>query len=559
MGTLIAGGTLVDGTGAAGKRADVRITGRHVSEIGIGLSADGDDVIDARGAVVAPGFIDIHTHFDPTLFWDPTCDPMALHGVTTILYGSCGLSLAPVRPDRRAELTEVFCYIEDLPVAAFDAAIPWTWERYPAYLDAMAEGRYGLNVAGLVGHNPLRLFVMGDEAWERPATETERSRIAHLLDESLAAGAFGMSTSQGFDQDRTGRKVPSRMCDDAELSTLIDVLADRGRFLQFIADPHAKHMPASVRRVAELCAPRGLVNTWISVLHDDQRPDDARNMLDLSATLQAEGSPCYPQITPRSFDVQVNWDGGMSFMNMPQGWHRVVQASRPDKAPLLNDPTWRATARAEWDRTAFTMIRHHRPENIRLLSVTRPEHERWLNQTFDQLVAERGGHPSDVLADWVLDNDLEPGVVGTAIANGDVAGVAEMLVHPAGVIGNSDAGAHQQMFCAVGDTTLLLTRHVRDRGDLTIERAVHGLTGRLAGLFGFEGRGVVHEGAIADVTVFALDELHWDLDNFVSDLPAGGQRLRRPPGGYRATIVDGVVVAEHGEPTAARPGRLLRR
>ncbi len=180
-------------------------------------------------------------------------------------------------------------------------------------------------------------------------------------------------------------------------------------------------------------------------------------MLDLSARLQAEGSPCYPQITPRSFDVQVNWDGGMSFMNMPQGWHRVVQASRPHKAALLSDRTWRATAREEWDRTAFTMIRHRRPENIRLLSVTRPEHERWINQTFEQLVAERGGHPSDVLADWVLDNDLEPGVVGTAIANGDVEGAAEMLVHPAGVIGNSDAGAHQQMFCAVGDTTLLLT------------------------------------------------------------------------------------------------------
>ncbi|MCU1388615.1 MAG: Amidohydrolase 3 [Ilumatobacteraceae bacterium] len=559
MDLLLRGGEVVDGTGAPARSADVRISRGMITEIGESLRPDGAREIDATGGYVTPGFIDIHTHFDASLFWDPFCDPMGLHGVTSLLYGNCSLSLAPCHERDRAELTALLCYIEDLPEAALAEAVPWTWERYPELVDEIGAREFGLNIAGLVGHTPLRLFVMGAEAWERPATEAERSRISALADECLQAGAFGMSTSIGFDEDRNKRPVPSRIADDAEFDALIDVLADRGRFLQFISDPYAKRTPASVRRLASLCARRGLVSTWINVMHDDQLPELALSLMDLAAELQADGSPCYPQISPRPMDIQVNWFGGMSFFTMKDSWHAMVQTMDPEaKAALLADAQWRASARADWERVPFTMIRHRLPHKVRLLSVTRPEHEVWLNRTLADLVDARGGHPSDVLADWILDNDLRPGVVGSGVGNGDPDGVAALLKHPAGVLANSDAGAHLQMFSAAGDSTLLLTEFTRDRRDLTIEEAVHKLTGRLAGLFGFDGRGVLCEGTVADVNVFALDELRWGPEAFVADLPTGARRLRRPAGGYRATMVGGVVTQEHGTSTGATPGRLLR-
>ena len=465
--------------------------------------------------------------------------------------------MAPVRPDAVDELRGLYCYIEDLPEQVLSSSISWDWERYPAYMDTLGERRFGVNVATLVGHTPLRLYVMGSEAWERQATEAEQHEISELLRECLRAGAFGMSSSLGFDEDRKKRPVPSRLADDAELGGLLEVLAKEDRFLQFIASPVPKYTTRDVRRVADLCRPLGVLHTWISIFYDDQAPALALSQLDFAGELQRSGARCYPQVSPRSLDIQVNWRGGMSFYTMPHGWHRAVQAGPEEKARLLADPAWRAVAREEWDRVPFTMIRHRLPDRIRLVSVTRPENQRWLGASLADLIRERGGHPSDVLADWLLGNDLEPGVVGTGIANSDPDGVAATLVHPAAVISNSDAGAHLQMMCAVGDTTLLLARHVRDRGDFTLEEAVYQLTGRQAELFGFEDRGVLRTGAVADLTIFSLEELHWDEATMTADLPTGANRLRRGPGGFRYTVVGGVVTQEDGTLSGALPGEVL--
>ncbi len=556
---LIRGGTVVDGTGGPLRGADVRVRHGRIVEIGAGLSADGERALDAGGAYVTPGFIETHTHFDPTLFWDAACDPVPQHGVTTVLVGNCSLSMAPVRPKAVAELRGLFCYIEDLPEEVLASEVPWDWERYPSYMDALGAGRYGVNVATLVGHTPLRLYVMGDEAWQRQAAGAELGEMRELLREALRAGAFGMSSSLGFDEDRNKRPVPSRVANDVELGGLIEVLAEEGRFLQFIASPVPKSTTRDVRRVADLCRPLGVLHTWISVFYDDQAPELALSQLDFAAELQREGAKCYPQVSPRGLDIQVNWSGGMSFMTMPKGWHRAVQANPDEKARLLADPDWRTIAREEWDRVPFTMIRHRLPERIRLVSVTKPENERWLGASFADLVAERGGHPSDVLADWILDNDLRPGVVGTGVLNSDPDGVAATLLHPAAIISNSDAGAHLQMMCAVGDSTLLLTRHVRDRRDFSVEGAVFQLTGRQAQLFGFEDRGVIREGGAADLNVFALDELHWDEPEMTADLPTGANRLRRGPGGFRYTVVGGEITQEAGVLSGALPGQLLRK
>ena len=452
---LVRGGLVVDGTGAAARAADVRVRDGRIAEIGPGLRPDGERVLDASGAYVTPGFIDIHTHFDPTVFWDPMCDPMPQHGVTTVLVGNCSLSLAPVRPEHRKSLQELLCYIEDLPSEVLDVAIPWGWESYGEYLSAAEKlGGFGVNMAGMVGHNMLRTYVMGEAAWDRPATEQERARIAALLDDSLAAGAAAMSTSLGFDEDRNKRPVPSRQADDAELAALLDVLARHRKFVQFIPAATRRQMRRDVQRMADLTGPRGVVSTWIGVFHDQDHPDWARGMLDFAGQLQAQGVRNYPQVSPRTLDIHVNWDGGMSWFALENSWHKMVQAPRPEKEPMLRDPRWRALARQEWDRVPRTMIPHKHADRIRLVSVTRPENERWVGATLADLAADRGGHPSDVLAGWLLDNDADAGIVGVGVANSDAGGVAETLAHPASVMANSDAGAHLQMMCAIGDTTL---------------------------------------------------------------------------------------------------------
>ena len=555
---LVRNGLVVDGTGNPARAADVRVRAGRIVEIGPGLHPDSEPELDASGAYVTPGFLETHTHLDPTVFWDSTCDPLPQHGVTSVLFGNCGLSLAPVRPDGVNAVTELFCYVEDLPAAAFDQAVPWSWEGYPEYLDAIARGRYAVNLSGFVGHSILRLYVLGEEAWERPSSDEEIERLASLLDGALAAGAFGMSTSLGFDEDRNKRPVPSRVAGDAEFRRLFEVLGARHRMLQFIPSPIPKYMTRDVQRMADLSRGLGLTQAWINIFADDEHPDVAPSLLDFAARLQSEGIPSYPEVSPRGFDIQVNWDGGMSFYTLARGWHRVVQAPREEKPRLLADPEWRAVARDEWDAMPFSMIQHHRPQNIRLGSVSDPELEQWVGRSLADLVAARGGHSSDVLADWVLENDLSPEIIGIGVANDDPDLVAEILRHPAAVISNSDAGAHLQMFCAIGDSTLLLARHVRDRGDFTLEDAVHRITARPAELFGFRDRGVIALDAIADLTVFALEDLSWDPDVLVADLPGGGRRLRRPPGGYRSTVVGGVPTQHQGILTGELPGTVLR-
>lgn len=253
--TVGQGGTVVDGSGAPGRRADVLVVGDRIAEIGVGLSASGAQVVDASGALVAPGFIDTHTHLDPSLFWDGGADPMPQHGVTTVLTGNCSLSLVPVRPETVASVSEVFCFIEDMPPAVFAAGIPWSWERFDSYRDALDSNGLAVHVAALIGHSVLRMYVMGEEAWERSATDAERLSIAQVLDECLAAGAFGLSSSR-IDVDARRRPVPSRLADDAEFDSLFEVLGaarDGGVHPEL---PLRESDPGARRTRQSVCAPR---------------------------------------------------------------------------------------------------------------------------------------------------------------------------------------------------------------------------------------------------------------------------------------------------------------
>jgi N-acyl-D-aspartate/D-glutamate deacylase len=555
---LVRGGTVVDGTGAPARTADVRIRDGVITEIAPGLTPDGETVVDASGAYVAPGFIDCHTHYDPSLWWDPLVDPMPQHGVTTVVTGNCSLSLTPVRARDRVRASDVFGFIEDIPVDAFTAGIPWTWESYAEWRDALRAHGTAVNVAALVGHSNLRVYVMGDDAWTRAATEEERGRLAEVLAESLQAGALGMSTSF-VDQDRHGKAVPSRAADDDELRTLVEVLAGapgHARVLEFL--PWIKEIDrqlVDIDRVARWCGAVGVSCTWNQLAENSRDPSRAERILEQAHALHADGCRVYGQVSPRPFDLHVSFDQTPAFVAVPAWGKFIALPSAEEKRATLADPEWRARARTDWDRVGdgFTIFPVSRLDRVRLTSVRAGE-ERFLDGSFADVVAARGGHPSDVLADWVLEHDLAPGMVAEALSNNNAAKVSALIADDTTVVGASDAGAHLQMMCGAGDSTLVLTEHVRDRGDLTVEQGVHQMTGRIAEVFGIRDRGVLAPGFAGDVTVFALDELEYRPDRTVHDLPGGAPRLTRPAGGFRVTAVEGVVTQEGGVATGARPG-----
>jgi N-acyl-D-aspartate/D-glutamate deacylase len=553
---LIRGGMLIDGTGRERRRADVRARDGFIVEVGSDLRPDGEEQIDAAGAFVTPGFIDGHTHFDPSLFWDPACDPMPQHGVTTVVFGNCSLSLAPVRAGDRASVSETFGVIEEIPALGFSDYVPWDWESYPEYVASMRSHSFGVNVAGFVGLSMLRLFVIGEDAWERASTDSERHRMAEVLDEAMRAGAAGLSTSY-HDRGADGRLVPSAMADTAELAALIAVTgAHRAHFemLSAMLDP-----PVSTQQLeqcAQLCAQSDVTLTFNGFFDWDSKPSVSDDYLALARRLQADGIRIYPTVSPHPQEFMANFQGGMGFQGVP-AWNELLHAgSEETQRQMLSDPAWRARAAADWDGVRRTTFPHHRLDRVRIDTVARPELEVFVGGSLGEWVRTRDGHPSDALADWLELNDLHPGLNYTT-GNSDHERVGSLLRDPATLISASDAGAHCLSHCNSGDTTLLLTRYVRERHDLSLEQAVAEMTSRLADVYGLGDLGRVEVGKRADLTVFELDALTWDMPEAVDDFPGNATRYRRPAGGYRATVVNGVVTQTDGKATAATPGGWL--
>ena len=393
-GLLIQGGDVIDGTGAPRRRADVRIRDGRIAEIGPDLTPDGEQLIDANGAVVTPGFIDTHAHTDPQVFWDPRLDPDPLHGVTTMLVGNCSLSLYPASPETRGAISDLFAYIEDVPRHLFDDEVPWTWRNYDGYRDTVNAVGTGINLAALVGHSPLRLAVMGDDGLDR-ARDTRaakadrrplRSRYGrrrlgalHVLPGQRQGRTAGAVTGGGHGRVRRAlRRHPTRR-----------TRARGGRARTCSATgPRCcwKTSPAAAAPAASR-SPGPVSPTPTAI-----RP--APNGGSTSpVSSKSEGIGFYPQLSPRTVDFRLNWDSSMMFMSMPQGWHKVIAARGAGKAQLLEDPGWRATAREEWDRTEKALFPHRRLDKVRFVEVSGAANQPWLGRTLAELVAERGGHP----------------------------------------------------------------------------------------------------------------------------------------------------------------------
>ena len=540
---LVRGGTIVDGTGGAPRVGDVRVRGGVIAEVGERLRPEGEREIDASGALVTPGLIDPHTHYDMEMFWDPGLDPLPNYGMTTAIMGNCGLGLAPVRDDVRDGLADLMCFIEELPFALAEQSVPWNWSTWADYHAVASQTPTTVTLFAYTAHNALRAFVMGREAWERPANATERERIASLLDEALRHGSLGLS-SNWFDTDRNRELVPSRLADDAELDALMNVLARHPHAsFQVLARSHEDR-----RRVLEKAHVRGV---------------RAMSLGDgTGGVIREEGLTVWRLAGGNEpFQPRMGFDSTIAAAAVP-AWHELINlCPHEDKLRRLADADWRARARHDWDhplneQNTFDESGLH----VFILSDSETGAGP-VDVSLRTLADERGLHPSDALADWVLENGIGSRFMKLVVRPDidDATRIANMqsgFEDPYALMGGTDAGAHLRMFCGAGSNLYLLTHWVREEQALSIQQAIHCMTARNAAFFSLRDRGVIEVGRRGDLAVFALDEIETRPFERRYDLPDGGWRFSRPDAGFRATIVGGIPTVLEGVATGARPTTL---
>jgi len=360
-----------------------------------------------------------------------------------VLTGNCSLSLMPSCDAHREEAIGVFCDIEDIPEPTMRNGLPWDWESYADYRDSQQRGGLAVHTAALIGHSTLRIYVMGAEAWERASSEEELRRIVQTMDSAMAAGCFGFSTSF-FDTDRHARPVPSRHADPRELEALVDVIARNGAgFVEFIPNQSVEDPRQDLDRMAEILGPRGVPGTWNGLVVSKMAPETCALLASHAEKQRMEGLDLYAQFSPRTLDMMITREQSLVFIMHPRGWNTLMSEDDPAaKRSMLADADWRRVAREEWDSLGMSIFPIKHPEKALFVSVTKPELEPWVGRNLAELAEARGLHPSDALAEWVLENDLNPGVVAVGVANDDIDDVARMLRHPATIVGASDAGAH---------------------------------------------------------------------------------------------------------------------
>lgn len=553
---LVQGGTVVDGTGAPGYLADVRVRDGIIVEIGGDLTPDdAERVVDARGAFVIPGIIDTHTHVDGSMWWSPDLDPLPAYGNTTVVFGNCGNSIAPLAGTQRDEIIDLLCFLEDLPLDAFHKELPWTWQRWPEYAEAVRGQPTSVNVSGYLGHLALRTFVMGPDAWTRVANDDEVARMCELLDEGLRHGAVGLSLNH-FDKDRSLRLVPGYFADDREYAALLAVLARYpGRTFQVITrfnDP--AHFLGDAARFGRLCRDAGVRGQWPGIPTDVMDRPKRGPLQELQKKFRDEGADMWSTVGFKPLEPFFGFEKSIVFQRIP-AWNELLNGPHDQKLSLLADPAWRDRARHDWeDRVKSTTARVDRPESL-ILAISETGVGP-IGISLKEYADSNGWGTSDALAEWILGNGLGSQMVGTPDAKDEDA-VLDGLRDPHTITNVNDSGAHLQLFCGAGQNVYLLTHYVRDTKQLSIEEAVHSLTGRTAGFFGFSDRGEVKVGKAGDLAVFALDEIELRQEVRAHDVPHGTWRFTRPPAGFRATIVAGEPTWLDGASTGARPGTMV--
>ncbi len=556
---VIENGLVVDGSGMPGFVADVGIAAGRIAGVGDIDTTGAREVIDARGTVVAPGFIDPHTHYDAQLFWDPLATPTSWHGFTSVLITNCGFGIAPVRREHQDYIRRMLSKVEAIPLASLEPGVPWAWASYAEYLEALDRG-LGVNVLSLAPHSTIRYHVMGDDARKRTATAGEIEAIAAIARECLEAGAVGVSSSWGpvhFDGD--GVPVPSRWAAEDELLGLARVLRSAGRgVFCFIPRNIPLVQPEDMATMARLSVESGRPVLWNLLLHSWNAPDHWRRVLEWTAEQFRAGARLYPLALPERFDLNFSLRGGI-FGDMP-AWKDFFETTRTraDKLERLRSPEVRAALQADLDDPTPRVF-SKRMQDVLVHAVKHERNRAWVGRNLVEVGRAQGKAPLGAMLDLALDEELASDFLIVGFQNGDEAALRAMIEDPHVVVGGSDGGAHVQFICQVTYSSHLLGYWVREKRALPLEAAVRRLTFEPAMLLGLTDRGLVREGLAADLVVFDPDRVGAGPREERRDLPGGATRIVRRAKGYAATIVNGEVVQRDGEPTGRLPGRVRRR
>jgi len=560
---VITGGTVVDGTGANARRADIAIDGDRITKIGEFSSADlsgAGRVIDATDRLVTPGFVDLHSHLDAQIGWDPTMSSSCWHGVTSVVMGNCGMTFAPVRPGRAELLATAMESVEDIPASCILAGLPWDWESYGEYLDTISRFPLGLNAGGYVGDVAVRLYVAGEAACEPDfqATEQQLQEMAAEVESAMRAGAFGYSISRSlFHRVRDGRNVPGTWSDPSEFFAIAASLKTLGRgVLESAPRYNFENSPGS--RVAEELA-------WMAEISRELgRPfsfnlqqirslgQHYREVLELATQANATGSQLRPQITPRSVGVLFSFAANTLIDDLPS-FQQLLGLDLARRLAGIRDPQLRARLIEEGSSKSVD------PFEIMFL-MSAEGSAQYVYSEEDSLagIARRTGvTPVEAYLD-AMDRSDGAAIVNWPVMNEQEDAIREMIVSPVSIMGLADAGAHATQIMDASQPTYFLSHWVRDEQVMSIEEGIRRLTSDTASFIGYRDRGLVTEGAFADLNVIDLDGLALEVPEIVHDFPGGAPRFVQRARGIDHTIVNGQPFMDHGVHTGALAGRVLR-
>ncbi|MEK9818264.1 MAG: amidohydrolase family protein [Pseudomonadales bacterium] len=532
--TIIKHGTIADGTGQPLFKADVGIQGDRITALG-DLHDDGHRIIDAEGMIVSPGFIDPHTHFDAQLLWDGAAKPALAHGVTTIVPGNCSLSLAPLKAEHRMKLVGMFNQIEEMPFKAFKEGVEWNWETFEEYVARISDG-LAINVAPLVGHSLLRLWVMGDDSMTRAASPDEVAAIGSLLETCLTHGAIGLSTSF-VDMDEQLQPVPSRYADTDELDALCAILAKHQKILQVVHEFYDTDLTlARIDQLADLSLKHDITTTLSPLFVNQDNRSGVSRVMERVHAQHARGARVWPQVQTRPIDISFCLEvPSLLFIRYPT-WYQLLRFSTPEAILLaLKTPETRAKLEKEIEpmMPLWAMLKLRRVEH--------DANQHLVGKTLAEIGELRGVTPLVAMIDLSIEENLRAHFLAADMGHNIDDVVGPLLNDERVMIGASDGGAHILSFSTYGDTGYLFSRFVRDNAQISIEAAVHKITQAPAKIWNIQDRGVIAPGNIADITIFDADTIGRGDEYYVQDVPGEGFRYLRDALGIQQVLVSGKV------------------